>query len=202
MVIIIEDRNWNQIDEGSKVSREFTWCSGSPFNLCFLCMYWQVTVTVNMHMHSRPTEQISTAHRYTSETQKVSPAAHWASWLMSDSTQKCEGEKKRRSTCFAELFKVLYYILWVGLFLPAKDDTVPVHHKHTHTRTCTHTTHTNSNTLKNKKTYLQTSSTGSLWPWWPVEHALHEGRQREERHVMSAVVTVASLPPDYTLATV
>lgn len=33
-------------------------------------MYWQVTVTVNMHIQSRPTEQMSTAHRYTSETQK------------------------------------------------------------------------------------------------------------------------------------
>lgn len=70
MEIIIEDRNRNQTDGGSKVSRELSWCSFSPFNLCFLCMYWQVTVTVNMHMHSRPTEQISTAHRYTSETQK------------------------------------------------------------------------------------------------------------------------------------
>lgn len=145
MEIIIEDRNRNQTDGGSKVSRELSWCSFSPFNLCFLCMYWQVTVTVNMHMHSRPTEQISTAHRYTSETQKNhTRQSDGASglvlnvWLHKNVKEK---KKKKESTCFAELFKVLYYILWVGLFLPAKDDTVPVHHKHT-------LTHTNSNTLK------------------------------------------------------
>lgn len=42
-------------------------------------MHWQVTVTVNIHMQSRPTEHMSTAHRYTSEThvQKTSPLVHF-----------------------------------------------------------------------------------------------------------------------------
>lgn len=78
--------------------------------------------------------------------------------------------RKKWSTCFAELFKALYYILWVRLFWSAKDDTVPVHHKHTHT-------------LQNMMTYLQTSSRGFLWPWWPVGHALHWERKREQNHV-------------------
>lgn len=51
-------------------------------------------------------------------------------------------------------------------------------------------------------THLQTSSTGCLWPRWLVEHALHGERKGEEKHVKTIVITVAALPPDYTLAKV
>lgn len=81
MVIVLKrhkgENNRDRITEKVLLSL----CRYQPFNLCFLCMYWQVIVTVNMHIHSRPTEQISTAHRYTSATQKnmythISPTVH------------------------------------------------------------------------------------------------------------------------------
>ena len=101
---------------------------------------WTCTCTADPQSRSALHTGTHLKHK---KTTHVSPTVHRASCLTSDSIQKCEGEKKKKkeSTCFAELFKGLYYILWVGLFLPAKDDTVPVHHKHT-------LTHTNWNTLK------------------------------------------------------
>lgn len=138
-------------------------------------MYWQVTVTVNMHMHSRPTEQISTAHRYTSETQthtRISPSVQQpqAYCLKFHKNLKVHVSLSYLRHC-AISFGLVY-------FLPAKDDAVPVYHKRTHTHTLRHT--------KNTSTYLQTSSTGFLWPWWPVEHALdREGERREPCKVHS-----------------
>lgn len=40
-----------------------------PFCLCRLWKYWQVRTRVNRKMDNRPSEQISTAHRYTSAKQ-------------------------------------------------------------------------------------------------------------------------------------
>lgn len=125
-------------------------------------MYWQVTVTVNIHIQRRPTEHMSTAHRYTSKMHKkithVSPTAPL-------SPQMESGKNKQKKECLAELFKALYYILWVG---PVQCQSTTNTHKCRHSR--------------NMMTHLQTSSTGCLWPWWLVGHALHGERKRGEAY--------------------
>lgn len=128
-----------------------------------------------MHIHSRPTEQISTAHRYTSETHKhvhthKSNCAS-ASCLLLDSTQKSEGEKKAVHVLLSYLRRCT---ISFGLGYFCRPRTIQ----------CQSTTSTHTlKHAKNMTTYLQTSSTGFLWPWWPVGRALHGERKRESREV-------------------
>lgn len=96
--------------------------------------------------------------------------------------------RKKWSTCFAELFKALYYILWVRLFWSAKDDTVPVHHKHTHTPKYDDLP---SNKLQRLSLALMAGRTCTT---------LREKERTEP--CKSIVITVASLPRDYMPARV
>lgn len=113
-----------------------------------------------MHMHSRPTEQISTAHRYTSGRHKRvhnSPTLQQPVLLL-HGTQKMWGKKQFQGPRCAS-FGLSYF------YPPA-----PVHR-------------TRAN-AKNISAYLQISSTGFPWPWWSVAHAL-QGERRETHEVHS-----------------
>lgn len=41
-----------------------------PLSRCLLCKYWQARMSVKRKMDNKPREQISTAHRYTSATER------------------------------------------------------------------------------------------------------------------------------------
>lgn len=54
-------------------------CVDLPFNLCLLWKYWHVKTRENKKMDSRPSEQINTTHKYTSdsETKKYFQGYSW-----------------------------------------------------------------------------------------------------------------------------
>lgn len=77
----IGNREWMTHHLERKKGRGHVWhytlLMSSPLELRLLCRYWQVMTTVNRHMQTSPTEQMSTTHRYTSVRQGVhTPAGH------------------------------------------------------------------------------------------------------------------------------
>lgn len=66
-------------------------------------------------------------------TNRHAPVQHCRSLYCNfNCAQKCKWKKKWEHV-WPNYFKVLEYILWVGLFLSTKDYTVPVHHTNANT---------------------------------------------------------------------